>query len=161
MHLFQNPCVLGEQVSGPRGGLSPRPPGVTQIQATSFRRFVSLSFIFLHAVKKSGFMQRAVISVLNGAKTETSSGHTPTCPPHFPQADSMSTAVPFLQHCSFFFSSNSLSISTSPSHSSSPSLYPSPARSGLAYRDTPPPLPQHTHIHTLSIVSSAQSRFAL
>lgn len=110
-------------------------------------------------------MQRAVITDLNGAKMETSSGHTLTCQPHFPRVDRMSATVPSLT------TPIPLSFPVTPylfphlHPVSLPSLPLSEAcqvRFGRQRYPPPPPLqPQHTHTHTLSIVSSAESRFAL
>lgn len=79
-----------------------------------FWRFVPCDlFLLLCVVKRSRFMQRAVITDLNGAKMETSSGHTLTCQPHFSRVD-VQAAVPSF----FLFPLNSFSTPTSPSHSS-------------------------------------------
>lgn len=77
---------------------------VTRGQSETNHFLLKVSVLFsifsLCVVKRSGFMRRPVI-------TETSSGHTLTCQPHFPPVVGMH-AAPF-------------SVSTSPSRSSPPS----------------------------------------
>lgn len=71
-------------------------------------------------------MWRAVITVLNGAKMETSPGLALTCQPHSPPLDPTS---PHDARPSFFFLLH-------------PSVH-GPARSGLAYSNPLPLLPVH------------------
>lgn len=106
-------------------------------------------------------MQRAVITDLNGAKMETSSGHTLTCQPHFPLVD-MRAAVPSLlpspltpslfPHLCPYSSSVSLSILALPGqvwHTETSSSPPA----AHTHRRTQTHL--HTHIHTLCPLSAA------
>ncbi len=104
IHWFWNkPSSLAEQVCEDMFEVRVHRGG--EADSSHFLFTVCISEFLSLCGKGSGFMQRTVITDLNGVKMETSSGHTLTCQPHFLGVDAMSAAVQSLTtaHLSFLF----------------------------------------------------------